>query len=725
MKNLRDESMKNLKDDRKVDGADKTSPVQDTIERKPLSFDTSIEWLEADGLGGFASGTSALVRTRRYHALLLAASHPPAGRIVLVNGLEAWVETPAGRYALSTQQYGPDIQSPDGVNRISFFSAHPWPRWEFRLDDGTLIEFELFVPLGRQAVAMRWRQLGMSRAATLNVRLLLSGRDSHAMHHENPQFNFEPQQLDGQVVWRPYPGIPGVAASHDGRYFQNPVWYRNFFYNQEEALGLDCREDLASPGMLQWELNEAPAVLLLEAIDTAISRESRDRDEGIKIAHQAATANLLSRFDRWRRRERRRREAFPSRLEQAADAYVVQGSHGRTVVAGYPWFTDWGRDTFIAVRGLCLTTGRLDQARDVLLGWAAVVSQGMLPNRFPDQEEMPDYSSVDASLWYIVAVHDYLQARRNSEEKPGFDMKAMLEKGMLEHAVNQILEGYAAGTRFGIRLDTDGLLAAGEPGVPLTWMNAKIGDWVVTPRIGKPVEVQALWLNALWIAGNWTDRWYETLERGRKNFSQRFISMSGQLHDVVDVNHVRGTVDSTLRPNQILAVGGLPLPLLEGEAARRVVDIVEQQLWTPLGLRTLTPNHPDYSPRYVGNSWERNRAYHQGTVWPWLAGPFVEAWVRVHGATAEAKRQARQRFSPPFFAHLDHAGSGHVSEIADGEAPHTPRGCPFQASSLGEVLRLNNGVLAEPGQGKRSVAEHNVRALTSKSVRRLQSGAGG
>ena len=241
----------------------------------------------------------------------------------------------------------------------------------------------------------------------------------------------------------------------------------------------------------------------------------------------------------------------------------------------------------------------------------------------------------------------------------------------------------------------------------------------------EPVEVQALWLNALWIAGNWTDRWYETFERGRKNFSQRFVSVSGQLHDVVDVNHVRGTVDSTLRPNQILAVGGLPLPLLEGEAARRVVDIVEQQLWTPLGLRTLAPNHPDYSPRYVGNSWERNRAYHQGTVWPWLAGPFVEAWVRVHGATAEVKRQARQRFFPPFFAHLDHAGSGHVSEIADGEAPHTPRGCPFQASSLGEVLRLNNGVLAEPGQGKRSVAEHNVRALTSKSVRRLQSGAGG
>jgi predicted glycogen debranching enzyme len=392
-----------------------------------------------------------------------------------------------------------------------------------------------------------------------------------------------------------------------------------------------------------------------------------------------------------RRTETRRREAFGGRLERAADAYIARRGQGRTILAGYPWFTDWGRDTFIALRGLCLATGRLDEAGAILLEWAGAVSKGMLPNRFPDRGEQAEYNSVDASLWYVIAVHECLEASKSAGRPfAAANLKA------LGAAVDAILTGYAAGTRYGIRLDADGLLAAGEPGVQLTWMDAKVGDWVVTPRIGKPVEVQALWLNALKIGGRRLERWNALFDRGLASFRQRFWNEeSGHLADVVDADHAPGTADLTLRPNQIFAVGGLPLPLLEGDKARRVVDVVEQQLWTPLGLRTLGPGNPDYHPRYQGGVVERDGAYHQGTAWPWLLGPFVEAWVRVRGSSVGARREARRRFLEPLLSHLGDAGLGHLPEVADGDSPHRPGGCPFQAWSVGEALRLDRAVLAE------------------------------
>ncbi|HEX9788465.1 MAG TPA: amylo-alpha-1,6-glucosidase, partial [Candidatus Binatia bacterium] len=253
---------------------------------------------------------------------------------------------------------------------------------------------------------------------------------------------------------------------------------------------------------------------------------------------------------------------------------------------------------------------------------------------------------------------------------------------------------YSRGTRYGIRMDQDRLLVAGVPAVQLTWMDAKVGDWVVTPRIGKPVEVQALWLNALWIGSQINDRWLEPLGRGLESFRGRFWNIEGGcLFDVVDAGHEAGKVDASFRPNQIFAVGGLPLALLEGEPARKITDSVERRLWTPLGLRSLAPEEPGYTPHYHGGMRERDGAYHQGTVWPWLIGPFAEAWVRVRGGTGEVKREARARFLTPLLDHLDHAGLGHVSEIADAEPPHTPRGCPFQAWSLAELLRLDRVVL--------------------------------
>jgi predicted glycogen debranching enzyme len=334
------------------------------------------------------------------------------------------------------------------------------------------------------------------------------------------------------------------------------------------------------------------------------------------------------------------------------------------------------------MRGLLIALGELDAAENILTAWAGSVSQGMMPNRFPDSGEAPEFNSVDASLWYVVAVHDFLTACAAAGRE-------VSSEPILSRACLAILDGYEAGTRFGIRADTDGLLAAGAPGLQLTWMDAKVDDWVVTPRRGKPVEVQALWINALQIATTrWAARFSDLTALARKNFATRFRNPAGGLFDVVDVDHVPGTHDAALRPNQIFAVGGLPVPVLTGAPARAIVDAVEIELLTPLGLRTLSPQDPSYVGQYAGGPRARDGAYHQGTAWPWLLGPFVDAWLAVRGRSDAAKAEARARFLPALEQHLTVAGLGHISEVVDGDAPHRPGGCPFQAWSLGEYIRV-------------------------------------
>ena len=634
------------------------------------------EWLEADGLGGFASGTVSGIRTRRYHALLLAATTPPTGRVVLVNGLEAWLQTQSGRFAISAQRYTPDVVYPDGLRRIAEFRTEPLPTWRFQAEDGTELSQEIVARQGHAEVVLRWRLLSPSPGARLIVRPLLSGRDYHSLHHENDAFGFEPERAGPRVIWRPYPGVPPITAVTNGAYRHEPAWYRNFLYEAERERGLDFVEDLASPGSFAFELDGHPAVLVLRAGDTEPS--SLVDPEG--YARQS--------FER----EAARRAVFTSPLQRAADAYVVQRGSGRTIVAGYPWFTDWCRDAFIALRGFMTLPDGPALARDILLAWADAVSEGMLPNRFPDSGEQPEFNAVDASLWYVVAVHDLLsEARERSPVASKAEMKRLTD------AVEQILHGYRHGTRFGIRMDEDGLLAAGVPGVQLTWMDAKIGDWVVTPRIGKPVEVQPLWINALRIGRDLSKDWADLYRRALASFQLRF--WNGQrdcLFDVVDVDHVPGSNDASIRPNQILAVGGLPYQVLVEPYASRVVETVERNLLTPLGLRSLAPGEAGYRARFGGGVWERDSGYHQGTVWPWLIGPFVEAWLRVRGSTPEARREADARFLAPLREHLEVAGLGHVSEVADAEPPHRPGGCPFQAWSLGELLRASRLVEQEP-----------------------------
>jgi len=344
------------------------------------------------------------------------------------------------------------------------------------------------------------------------------------------------------------------------------------------------------------------------------------------------------------------------------------------------------------MRGLCLATGRLSEARDILTAWARVVSEGMLPNRFPDTGGAPEYNSVDASLWYAVVVHEFLQA---AQARPNL----LTTRKLLTDAVDKILAGYQAGTRFGIHADNDGLLACGEPGTNLTWMDAKVGDHAITPRLGKPVEVQALWLNALGLTARRDARWRDIYDRGRDAFRVRFWNEARScLFDVVDADHVPGKNDDSLRPNQLFAIGGLPIPLIDGNQATWMTQVIEQKLWTPMGPRSLAPGEPGYAARYQGDGPHRDSVYHQGTVWPWLNGAFVEAWVRVRGGTDKAKTEARAKFLQTL-ARPDLQGLRHVPEIADGDPPHAARGCPFQAWSLGEVLRLELQVLAKPRPG--------------------------
>jgi predicted glycogen debranching enzyme len=631
------------------------------------------EWLQPDGVGGFASGTVGTIRTRRYHGLLLAATTPPTGRMMLVNGVDVWVVTPDGRFPLAAQHYDPGVVHPSGLD-IASFTHRPWPRWVFRLPgEVEIVQDIAVVPLTGRTI-VRWSLASPATDVLLEVRPLLSGRDYHGLQSENPGFEFATARTPEGLVWRPYPDVPAVIAATNGEWRDDPVWFRRFLYEEERARGLDAVEDLASPGVMTWNLKAEPAVWVLGTSDTVRLHPV-----------PAAPAALAAFVDATLAARRAELETRPDVLDQAVDAYLVRRGAGRTIVAGYPWFTDWGRDTFIAVRGLCLATGRLDDARDILLEWSRTISEGMLPNRFPDGSGPPEFNAVDASLWFVVACWELLRA---AGARP--DVLSAHDRWQLEGAIVEVLDGCARGTRYGIRCDADGLLAAGEPGVQLTWMDARVDGRVITPRVGKPVEVQALWINALAAGADISARWPSLLARARAGFAQRFWNEeAGGLYDVVDVDHRPGSVDASIRPNQILAVGGLPVAALDGDRARRVVDLVERTLLTPLGLRSLAPSAPGYVPYYRGGPAERDAAYHQGTVWPWLLGPFVEAWVRVRGGGVDTQRDARRRFLAPLVAHLEEAGLGHISEVADAEPPHRPGGCPFQAWSLGELIRMD------------------------------------
>ncbi|HEX8029936.1 MAG TPA: amylo-alpha-1,6-glucosidase [Vicinamibacterales bacterium] len=638
------------------------------------------EWLETDGLGGYASGTVGTTRTRRYHAVRVTATTPPTGRMVLVGGVEVGVDVEGVTEFLTSHHYEPGVDHPQ-LAPLDRFALDPWPTWTFSLSGGNVVRAELFCTSGRARTLLRWTQIAGPGRLCLRVRPLLAARDYHSLQRANDGACHRLQIDNGCATWRLYDGAPTVSCLTNGQWAASAAWYRQFLYAAERERGLDALEDLLAIGTVEFDLSANPAIMAVGSAASLDDLDLRDLPRSVGAVAEA---------------ERDRRLALGGRLEQSADQYFVRRGMGRTIVAGYPWFTDWGRDTFIALRGLGLATGRLDIVRDILLEWASAISQGMLPNRFPDHGEAPEYNAVDASLWYVVVAGELLAHQDAIKYLSDHDRRR------LETAVVEILKGYGRGTRYGIRADHDGLLAAGEPGQQLTWMDARVGSREITPRIGKPVEIQALWINALDAGARISARWRQHRDRALDAFNGRFWdSENGVLFDVVDVDHEPGRVDRSIRPNQIFAVGGLPLVLVPPDRACSVVNVIERELWTPMGLRSLSPRDPQYRAHYAGGPSDRDTAYHQGTVWPWLAGPFVEAWLRVHHAAPGAAAEARERLLSPILDHLQRDGLGHVSEVADAEAPHRAAGCPFQAWSVGEILRISKlmlPIVSEPGR---------------------------
>jgi predicted glycogen debranching enzyme len=638
---------------------------------QPIEFARarSLEWLETNGLGGFASSTVVGMNTRRYHGLLTAATRPPVGRLLLLSKLEETLVVRGERFDLAVNQY-PGAIHPNGHRYLREFRLDPLPTFVYSAGGFEIVK-RVFMVHGENSVVVEYEVSGAKgEDCVLEIRPLIAFRDYHGTTHRNGELNPAVEFEPGLASVQPYAGLPRLFLAHDAAESEaTGDWYDNFEYEIERERGLDFREDLFNPLLLRFSMSGHGSATVIAST----------------LPHAAADAPALRAGELARRRavEAAAPSADPliRQLALAADQFIVQRGDLKTIVAGYHWFSDWGRDTMIALPGLTLVTGRFEVARDILLAFAREVNRGMLPNRFPDDGEDPEYNTVDATLWYFEAIRAYLAYTGEFE----FVRRHLLP------VLHDIVNWHISGTRYGIRVDTDGLLACGEPGVQLTWMDAKVGDWVVTPRSGKPVEIQALWYNALRVLEDLARRSAEPAKadsldrmacRARESFLAQFWNTGENcLYDVVDGAHC----DGAIRPNQIFAVS-LPHRMLPPDRARMVVETVQRELLTPVGLRSLSPRDSRYRGRYEGGVLERDSAYHQGTVWPWLLGPFLTAYR--HAAVDEPAARAQvTAWLAGLQPHLAEAGLGQIGEIADGDAPHSARGCIAQAWSVGELLR--------------------------------------
>ena len=631
------------------------------------------EWWLGNGLGAYAAGTVAGTLTRRYHGLLIAPVFPPLGRWLVFAKADATVLDGDREIPLFGNRWGGGAINPEGYIHLESFHLHGrMPVWRYALGE-RVIEQRIWLEPGANTVyvAYRLESADIDQDLRLRVRLLVNARDHHVSMGSS---GFTPRvQAVGEQLHVTYPDRFTLRFRAAGGRFQTGWdWIENFDLPIERERGLPDRDAHLCVGHALLTLRPGRWVGIAASL----------RDD--------ASADLDAALQRFLDRERalldRARlhlaDSPPDWIEQltlAADSFLFARPlpdlpDGESVIAGYPWFGDWGRDTMIALSGLTLATGRLDSARRILLTFARFVDRGMLPNVFPGAGETPDYNTVDAGLWYFEAWRAYLEASD--------DWAALAE---VFPVLAGMIDWHVRGTRYRIGMDpADGLIHAGEPGVQLTWMDAKVGDWVVTPRIGKPVEINALWYNALNIMADFAGRlgrptapYAELATKARQGF-QRFVRPVGAgLFDVLDGP---AGEDPTPRPNQIFAVS-LPHSPLDPEIQQIVVRVCGRELLTSYGLRSLAPDHPDYHLHYLGGVWERDGGYHQGPVWGWLLGHYALAEHRVHGDAAVA--QARLQ---PIRDHLLDAGLGTVSEILDGAPPHAPRGAPAQAWSVACVL---------------------------------------
>jgi predicted glycogen debranching enzyme len=635
------------------------------------------EWLVTNGIGGYAAGTVSGNLTRRYHGLLIAALNPPAGRTLLVAKLEETATLAGLEYALATNRWLSGAIEPKGYLHLeSFRLVGTMPVWRFALGDA-LLEKRIWMRQGENTTYVQYSLLSGTAPVRLSVKALVNYRDFHSTTRAADwRMKIEPVRNGVRVT--PYDGATCFyLLSANAKLEPQHVWYRDFFLPVERARGLDDHEDHLLAAATNVELVPSQSVTLvlttnlLAGLDGARAfAEHVDHERKLSSKWLETDASPLSAAPSWIRQ-----------LILAADQFIVKRAlpeepDGRSIIAGYHWFGDWGRDTMIALPGLTLTTGRPEIAKKILFSFARYVDDGMLPNNFPDAGGKPEYNTVDAALWFFEAVRQYFEATKDAEA---------ISK--LYPILAQIIDAHFKGTRYDIHADeADGLLYAGEEGVQLTWMDARVGDWVITPRIGKPVEINALWYNALKtmarlaaMARKSAEPFQKMAERVKRSFTRFWNAAANCCYDVIDDPRIGN--DASIRPNQIFAVS-LPESPLSPEQQKAVVDVCARRLLTPRGLRSLAQGEHGYQGQYGGGPRERDAAYHQGTVWGWLLGPFVLAHLRVYG-----DRQTAQSFLEPLGAQVSSYGLGTLGEIFDGEAPFTPRGCIAQAWTIAEVLR--------------------------------------
>jgi predicted glycogen debranching enzyme len=640
------------------------------------------EWLVTNGIGGYASGTIAGGMSRRYHGLLVAALQPPVGRTQLVAWIDEIVRYGDAEFALATHRWASGAVEPKGFHNIEEFRlAGTTPVWRYALGDARL-EKRVFMLQGANTTYVQYTMVEGSGLLEMELKGLVNYRDFHgATHAGDWRMNVEPVEHGVRVV--AFDGAtPFYLMSATAACEVRHEWYRDCFLPAEKDRGLDDREDYLFAASFRATLRVGESFSIVLTTDQAASL-----DAGGTLAPRAAGESKLTAT--YLAANEDAAAASPEWLAQlvlAADQFIVKRASpgepdGRSVIAGYHWFGDWGRDTMIALPGLTLATGRPEVAKQILLAFTRYVDAGMLPNNFPDAGGTPEYNTVDAALWYFEAVRQYFAATGD---------KQTLQK--LFPVLAGMIDAHVKGTRYEIHVDAgDGLLYSGEPGVQLTWMDAKIGDWVVTPRTGKAVEINALWINALETMAGFAGllakpaETYEVLARKAKGGFQRFWNAQRACcYDVIDAPGIGN--DAALRPNQIFAVA-LPVSPLSEAQQKAVVDICAERLLTPYGLRSLAPGESGYQGHYRGGPGERDAAYHQATVWGWLLGPFVMAHFRVYRDQTAAKS-----FFDSIGAAIRFYGVGSLAEIYDGDAPFAPRGCIAQAWSVGEVLRAWTGL---------------------------------
>lgn len=637
-------------------------------ENKSLEELLNYEWLETNGLGGWSSSTIIGTNTRRYHALLMAAGQSPVDRFTIVSKFNEVVILNGKSYDLSTNLY-PNSINPKGFLNFYKFEKKLFPEINYKIED-KIIKKTILCVHGENTVIVSYEIINNSDIIELHISPFVSSRNYHSLQKSISLNDYSIDYYDMILRLKRKDNNERVfIKAVSGEFIPNPDIYYNFEYPHEKERGLDNSENLFTPGYFNIKIGDKNKVCFI------ISTED---------PHKKNPSELIM-FEVKRRNDLINKNKSISNVENilllAADQFIVRRDKQlKTIIAGYHWFGDWGRDTMISLPGLVLTTQRYDEAKKILKAFTNYLDKGMLPNRFPDNNEEPEYNTVDATLWYFIAIYYFYLVTK--------DKKFVLD--YLYPKLQNIIEWHEKGTRYNIHEDSDGLLWAGEEGVQLTWMDAKVGDWVVTPRIGKAVEINSLWFNAIKILEylskeqdkiDLVNYYRKKSQQIKKSFNQKFWNTKGEyLFDVISNDYS----DPSVRPNQLFALS-LPFPLITKKRGEQILKIVKKELLTPFGLRSLSPHDPNYKGIYQGDQYNRDGAYHQGTVWSWLIGSYADALNYVYGIQAKSKIQ---KIISDIIPHISEACIGSISEIFDGDKPHRAKGAVAQAWSVAEFLRI-------------------------------------